>query len=108
MIIKKIEVVTINWWFQAIGHIFLFDTLLKGIKLKILNIKKICFQVDKEKVSNKYFYKKYIRYLKKNQLYQKKLSSKNINLNLRFWHVHKFNQSMQSENIQSIFSMYGS
>ena len=47
---KKIEVVTINnWWFQAIGHIFLFDTLLKGIKLKILNIKKICFQVDKEK-----------------------------------------------------------
>lgn len=97
---NKINAIIVDdWWFQAFGHLFFFDTLLKGIKLKILNIKKISFKVNKKKISNKFFYKKFINYTKKNKIFQKNISSKNINLNLRFWHIHKFNQSMLSENI---------
>jgi putative glycosyltransferase (TIGR04372 family) len=97
---NKINTIIVNdWWFQAFGHLFFFDTLLKGIKLKILNIKKISFKVNKEKISNKFFYKKFVTYTKKNKIFQKNISKKHINLDLRFWHIHKFNQSMLSENI---------
>ena len=97
---NKINTIIVNdWWFQAFGHLFFFDTLLKGIKLKILNIKKISFKVNKKKISNKFFYKKFVTYTKKNKIFQKNISNKHINLNLRFWHIHKFNQSMLSENI---------
>ena len=72
---------------------------MKGIELKFLNIKKISFKLDKEKISNKFFYKKFLNYTKKNKIFQKNTSTKNINLNLRYWPIHKFNQSMQSENI---------
>ncbi len=70
---KNIPVITINnWWFQAIGHLFLFDTLLKGIELKLINIKKIFFNLDKEKISNKFFYKKFLNYTKKKKNFSEK------------------------------------
>ena len=98
---KKINLVSLDeWWFRSIGHMFLLDSLIKGILMNIINIKKITFNIKNNNIANKYIYNRYIKILKKNNLYLTNHKKKEkLNLNLRFWHIHKFKQSMESENI---------
>lgn len=93
--IKTESVKLDNWWFQALGHIVFLDSLIKGILLKIIDIKKVSF--DYTKICNSFLVEKYKNILIKNKIYQKKkVNTKS--LNMRFWQIKKFNYADISEN----------
>lgn len=84
-------------WFKAIGHYYILDSLIKGILLKLINIKKIYFKIKKSKIANLYLYNFYKKILIKNNLFIKK---KNLGvLNMRLVYVNKFNNFYTTEEI---------
>lgn len=84
-------------WFKAIGHYYILDSLIKGILLKLINIKKIYFKIKKNKIANLYLYNFYKNILIKNNLFVKK---KPLGvLNMRLVYVDRFKNFYTTEEI---------
>jgi len=82
-------------WFKAIGHYFILDTLIKGIFLKLISIKKIYFKIEKDKIANLYLYNFYKKILLKNNLLAKKKNNL-ATLNMNLFYIKKFNSFYDS------------
>ena len=85
------------WWFCAIGHYQYLDALIKAIQMKIINVKKIYLNIDKNLIANKYLYNFYKKLLQKNNLLTNK--KKGLELNMRYWFLNKPKKSFESEQL---------
>lgn len=80
---KKITVTLNKEWFKAFGDIMFLDILIRGIKLKILPIKKV--YIDSKQFPNDYLFQKYKSILQKENLLTNIKFNDAINLSLFCW-----------------------
>ena len=85
--------------FKAIGHYPHLDTLIKGILLKLINVKKIYFNVKKNENANLYLYNYYKNILIKNNLFLRKKNKDFPVLNRRSFYIDKFKRFYSGDQI---------